>query len=209
MTQSAARRISVAGAVHQEVGTVIGGDRDAGFLVQSASGVFTARRAVSCLVEPREHDRVLLAVPPHGDLYVLAVLERDEPGVEIQVDGRLTLQTEDHIQLKGKEGVALETKRFDVRAGAARLAFGAVELIARTAEAKLEVSKIVSDAIDVVSERLLTQAKRSYRFIEELDATRARNVDLRAEETVHVRGKNALTSAEQLYKVDAEQIHLG
>jgi hypothetical protein len=205
----ASRRVEVAGAVHQELGTIVGGDREAGFLVESASGVFTARRAISCLVDPIEGDRVLLAVPPKGDLYVLAVLERDTEGVTIAVDGPLSVKTEARIDLDGKEGVGIATKRLDVKAGLARFALGAFDLVARTAEAKLEVTKVVSQAIDVVTDRVLTQAKRSYRFVEELDVTRARDVEVRAEETIHVRGKNAITSAEQLYKVDAEQIHLG
>lgn len=206
MTQTA-KRIEPE-TVHQEIGTVV--SNEAGALrVSSSAGTFAAKRALSCLVEPEPGDRVILAVPPVGDLYLLAILERESAGVTLKVEGPLTVTTDDKLVLEGREQLSLATRRFDVRAGAARFVLGAVELIARAADAKLEVTKLVSDAVDVVSERLMTRTKRSYRFVEELDVTRARDVDVRAEETLHVRGKNALMSAEQLYKVDAEQIHLG
>ncbi len=211
MIQSA-RRIEVgADPVHQEIGTVDGMVAE-GLRVRSAAGVFDARRAVSCLVEPGVGDLVLLAVPAAGPLYVLAVLERSdgaEPGVRVRVDGPLAIETEDRVTIKGRQQVAIETRRFDVKAGAARLALGAVELLATVADAKVEVAKLVADAVDVVSDRVLERVKRSYRFVEELDVTRARDIDTRAEQTIQVRGRNAVMSAEQLYKIDAEQVHLG
>ena len=58
-------------------------------------------------------------------------------------------------------------------------------------------------------ERLLTWAKRSYRFIEEGDHTRSSEVDCRATGNLHLRGKNAFVTAAAVVKVDGVQIHLG
>jgi hypothetical protein len=206
--RQAARRKVAENVVHEELGTIV--DRGIeGLRVRTEAGLFVAKRAVSCLVEPEVDDKVLVAVPSEGPLYVLAVLERESEAVRLKVDGPLTIETEDRLELKGKTEVAIETKRLDLAAGSAKLALGAVEMIARVADVNVEVAKLVASAVDVVSDRLMARAKRSYRFIEEMDVTRAKDVDLRAEQTLHMRSKNTVQSAEQLYKVDAEQIHLG
>jgi hypothetical protein len=74
-----------------------------------------------------------------------------------------------------------------------------------------EVKKVVHAAqeLDTVVGRLTQRAKRVFRFVEELDQTRAGAVDLRAQNVVHIRGENALISARVLAKFDGEQIHLG
>lgn len=208
MRHAVRRKVAPSEIVHEELGTVV--DRGIeGLRVRTGGGLFVAKRAVSCLVEPEVGDRVLIAVPSEGPLYVLAVLEREREGVRLTANGPITIETEDRLELKGKTEVAIETKRFDLKAGGAKLALGALEMVARVAETNVEVAKLVAGAVDVVSERLMARAKRSYRFIEEMDVTRARDVDLRAEHTMHMRAKNTVQSAEQLYKVDAEQIHLG
>ena len=49
--------------------------------------------------------------------------------------------------------------------------------------------------------------KRSYRAVEETDQLRAGQIDYVAKETLSLHGENALLTAEELVKVDGEQIH--
>ena len=63
--------------------------------------------------------------------------------------------------------------------------------------------------MDSVTERWTQKTKRSYRFVEEMDITRAQEIDTRASGTLSMRGKNAITTAEELVKMDGRQIHLG
>jgi hypothetical protein len=57
--------------------------------------------------------------------------------------------------------------------------------------------------------RLLQRASRSYRFVEGGDHVRSGEVDYRAVGNLHLRGKNAVVTAEAVAKVDGGQIHLG
>jgi len=74
-----------------------------------------------------------------------------------------------------------------------------------------EVSKValVAKEVDSVMDRLSQRAKRVFRFVEEIDQTRAGSVDLRAQNLLALRGENAVVSARVLAKIDGEQIHLG
>jgi hypothetical protein len=68
---------------------------------------------------------------------------------------------------------------------------------------------LAAQEVDSALGRLTQRAKRVFRFVEEIDQTRAGTVDLRAQGLVGIRGENAVIAARVLAKVDGEQIHLG
>ncbi|MFK7991867.1 MAG: DUF3540 domain-containing protein [Sandaracinaceae bacterium] len=178
-----------------------------------------ARRAASCLLAPRTGDSVIVAVPAAGPLWVLAILERqdeDAPHV-LRVEGDLELDASEHVRVRASSGIEFATPgRFKV--GARKLAVMAIDaalsteqlsVVGRTVSAQAETLKSVWNVVDSIADRVTLHAKRSYRFIEEMDVTRAEQVDTRAEHTMHLRGKNTFLTAEDLAKIDGEQVHLG
>ena len=59
------------------------------------------------------------------------------------------------------------------------------------------------------AERISQRVKRLYRHVEDFEQLRADKVDYVANKTMSLRGQNTLMTAEELVKVDGEQIHLG
>jgi hypothetical protein len=214
---SAARQMEGGTGVFQEVGVVRGGS-DA-LVVETPSGVFPARRAFSCLVEPEEDDRVLVAVPPRGELYVLAVLERPGDGearvalpndLTVQLpEGRFSLAARDGVDLASGERMTLSAPDVSLRARLGHVVVDRLAYLGQSVQAHGGKLESTFGAIDQVVERVTQKAKRVYRFIEEMDVTRAREVDTRAKGNVSLRGRNALVTAEELVKMDGDQIHLG
>lgn len=177
--------------------------REGPVLTVARSGArIAARRAVSCLIEPEPGDLVLLGGPA-AQPYVLAVLER--PGaqpirlavagdMEVASDGgRLTLSAETLVMTARTGQVAVEDLALSGAKVAAR--FGRIGLVA--------------EAIESLVTRLLTRARRSYRFVEETDHLRSQGIDHRASGHMHLRGETAVMHAAVLVKVDAAQIHMG
>jgi hypothetical protein len=177
-----------------------------------------ARAALSCLVEPEPGDLVLVAEA--GDTaYVLAVLERRGPqplrllgrgDVEVAAEGgRLTL--------RGEAGIGIETPgRLAATAGEtvlagqrARFSFAEATGSVQRMTAEFGVMKVVADALERVVGRLLTRARRSYRFVEEGEHLRAGTIDHAAQGTMHLRAEHAVIKAGSIVKVDGGQIHLG
>ena len=68
---------------------------------------------------------------------------------------------------------------------------------------------VLAQEIDSIATRVSQKAKRAFRFIEEIDQTRAGAVDIRAQRMLGLRGENAVISARVLAKLDGEQIHIG
>jgi hypothetical protein len=214
MQQSAA--IAVKG-VFQETGTVVEVG-ESGVVVETPSGRFPALCAVSCLVAPAEGDRVLVAVPPLGELYVLAVLARTsqaplvlrlDTSTAIECAGELSILGTEAVELRSPGEVRTTAKVARTTAVEAVIATDRLSVVSRLVEANAQHVKGVLGIVDTVLDRLSQRVKNSYRFVEELDLTRAKSVDLRASETVHVRGQNAFMTADDLVKMQAQQIHLG
>ncbi|MCB9595840.1 MAG: DUF3540 domain-containing protein [Sandaracinaceae bacterium] len=204
------------GAVTQELGIVERLDPE--LRVRAPGGSYRARPAASCLVGPELGDRVLVAVAATGDAWVLAVLDRASEGaLPLEVEGDVVLHASGSVRVEGDEGVELRSRAkvglvarlLDVRAIDVRAATERLGVTGGVAHVSLESAKTVIGLVDQTFERLSTRMKRCYRFIEEIDMTRAHEIDTRADKTIHLRSKNAFVHAEQLVKVEGDQIHLG
>jgi hypothetical protein len=208
---SVARKIEVK-AVYQQYGEVVGLEGEL-VTVRTPLADVSARRAASCLLAPAVGDRVLLVVEERGESFVLAVLEqRDASAATIAVEGDLTLRS-----IKGKVSVAAHDGIDLVTAAALRLAGAAIDVaaaegisvIGSAVKAELDKVKLVATSLDSILERVSQRVKRSYRVVEELDHLQARHLDYTASGNAHVHGKNALVSADDLVKLNADQIHVG
>lgn len=187
-------------------------------VVRLASGRYEARRAKSCLVAPEAGDKVLCAIDPDG-VYVLAVLEGREGAptklatdgdLEIQArGGRLAVCASERVDIVGAREVAMTGAEVHVRAQKGSIAIQELGFFGRLVQAEVAKVALVAQEVDSRLTRLTQRVKRVFRFVEELDQTRAGSVDLRAESMIGIRGENAVISARMLAKIDGEQIHIG
>ncbi len=214
----AVRKLEPVPQVSHEIGSVIASD-GRGWIVQTDSGDCRARRAVSCLVSPEPDDRVLLAVAEDGHAWILAVLERRE-GAPIRIEaegdvafsvrrGRFSVAAQEGLDLVTARDASLVAGGLRVSANQAGVRVGQLSYLGRFVQAEVERIKVLAGSLDSVLDRLWQRVKRSYRWVEEADHVRADQIDYAAKKNAQIRGRNALVTAEQLVKVDAEQIHIG
>ena len=214
----AVRKVESCPEVVQEIGTVVAAG-EGEWTVMSGGGHHQARRAVSCLVTPEAEDEVLLALVGDRRAFILAVLERREgSAIRLEADGDVALRLrKGRFSVAAQEGIDLATaKEASVVAGALRVntsdasvRFDRLGYLGRFVQAEVERVKLVAGSLDTVLDRLWQRVKRSYRYVEEVDHVRADQLDYAAKKNAHIRGRNTLVTAEELVKVDAEQIHLG
>ncbi|WP_437896477.1 DUF3540 domain-containing protein [Sorangium sp. So ce124] len=190
----------------------------AAFAVRLSSGSCEARRAKSCLVAPDVGDKVLCAIEPDG-VYVLAVLDgREGAPTKLATDGDLVVQARggrfavcasERIDIAGAREVAVTGAEVQVRARKGSVAIDELGFFGRLVQAEVTKIALIAQEADTALTRLTQRVKRVFRFVEEVDQTRAGTIDLRAQNLVGIRGENAIISARVLAKVDGEQIHLG
>lgn len=185
--------------------------------VRLGSNVFDARRAKSCLVAPEVGDKVLCTVEPEA-IFVLAVLDGAGTGTKVTADGNLELHARGgRVSVSASNGVdivsggdvAMTSADFHVHAKRGSVAIDELGFFGRLVKAEVAKVALIAQEVDSVLTRLSQRAKRVFRFVEEIDQTRAGTVDMRAEHLMAIRGENAVISARVLAKVDGEQIHIG
>lgn len=179
------------------------------------------RVAASCLLEPLVDDLVLIVAPaddPGG--YILAVLERraDAPATLAAPGTDLTIRADEgRVRVAGQAGVELATPgTLELRADETRMQSRSVKLfidecaaIVRSAFASLTKLTHVGEAVELLVSRFVQRSEHSTRVVAGVDYTEAQEVDLRAENNVHVRSERTVVNGREVVKLDGGQIHLG
>ena len=204
--------------VRETYGTVAS-TAGAALVVRVGDREVTARRAVSCLVEPVVGDRVLCALSDES--FVLAVLvkgERRDPGVTLSFDGDVTLRSRggkvavvasEAVTLASGKKVEVSAPELEVRAMKTSFFSASLSYIGRTLDAEIDRVTVVAQTVDRTIDRVRERLKRSFRTIEEIEQVKAKELDVDVEGNVSVHADNTIMSSEKLVKIDGEQIHLG
>jgi hypothetical protein len=206
-------------SLSHEIGQVTGTAEGGLFAVRTEAGAYRAKRAVSCLIEPEDGDTVALLTTPTGTCYVTAVLEREAGATgRIVADGDLEIQLRSgHFSVAAQEGVNLVTASevslvggsLRVHAQEGNVVMERLSFLGAFARAEVEKIKVVAGSLDQVLDRFSQRVKRSFRHVEELDQVKAEHIDYAAKSSMSLHAENALITAEELVKVDGEQIHVG
>lgn len=159
-----------------------------------------ARRAKSCLVAATVGDRVLCS--DDGErLWILAVLD-GAADVQLTSEGALSLEA------KGELGLTGEKLRMSARS--ARVLIEDLKVVGKDIEAVVgDRASLVAQRVEARASRFLQRAKQAFRFVEELEQVRARNIDMRAESLAAIRGETTIVAARVLAKLDGEQVKIG
>jgi len=208
----------IQGDVRQCFGQVVA-TAGARWVVRLQDGVqLEADRAVSCLVEPKNADRVVVALG-EKEVYILAVVAREGPQhIDLVSYGDMNIKaTSGALRFVAKEALEMLTTgvvniastAFDLKTGEGKFALRNLSVVGVNVYANLENVKSVGKVFDSLVDRFTQKVKNSYRFVEETDTLRAENIFHNASETYHLRARNTLTHAEKLVRVDGEQIQLG
>ncbi|MEJ7729871.1 MAG: DUF3540 domain-containing protein [Polyangiaceae bacterium] len=125
------------------------------------------------------------------------------------MSGRLQMQAAAGLGLSTAGEATLTARTLRATAVEATLVARFVAVAATAVRTEAASLKTVADEVDVIAGRMWSRVKRAYRFVEERDQVRAGSIDHRAEQTLSVRGKNAMMIAEELVKLDGGQVHVG
>lgn len=187
--------------------------------VQTELSNCTASTAPSCLLAPLVGDKVLLVTDTQGGDYVLAVLERAAgqtatlrfPGnTEISAAaGTLSLSGRDGMALSSAQELSLTAMTLRATAISGDVSIENMSVVGGAWRSCLDSVKSVGRTFDSVWERCHQRVSRSYRKIDEIDQVKAGQIDYQADTSLQLHAKYALVTADELVKMDAEQIHLG
>ncbi len=119
------------------------------------------------------------------------------------------MAAQDGIDLATSKEVSVASARVSVTAAEGSLTLRRLMYIGGVLHAEVERVKHIGAALDSVLDRWSQRVRRSFRFVEEHDQVRAEQIDYEAKKNMHLHAQNTLIGAEDLVKVDGEQIQLG
>ncbi|MBU1361861.1 MAG: DUF3540 domain-containing protein [Gammaproteobacteria bacterium] len=181
----------------------------------AARGALRARRAASCLLDPAPGDRVWLVGDLAQGLYVTAILERAAAAADA-APPRMSLPPGTLIDAgAGAMTLRADALRFEaasqlsVQADSAAIVARKLSGVGREAVWSFGHIKVIGELIESFAERVVQFARWSQRTVEGIDQLRSAHVDYRATHTMQLQAENLVANAENLVKVDGEQIHMG
>ena len=189
--------------------------------VETPLGTIKAVRAVTCLVAPRPGDRVLISFDDGDCGFILAILQRDTQAgdsTDLVFDGQvnlhaqnggLSLTTDQNLVLGAREELSCASKQLKVHAHDGRAAMDKLSFAGRILETQFERIKSVAQSVEHVFSELTQRLTNAFRFVEEHDELQAGSTRTLVEDTMTTHSKNAVHMAEEIIKLNAEQVHLG
>jgi hypothetical protein len=202
----------------QEYGTVVG-QEDSVYSVETDSGLYRVKRAVSCVVQPEVDDLVLVSLSSLGGGYILAVLERAQGAkatlsfdsdVDIRTsEGSLSIASKQGIDLASTESINLIASRLGIASSEGDINISRLTFLGGFFEGSLETVKLLARTFDSITERFFRRTKRSYRFIEDTDQVKAGSLNYIADKSLMLRGTFSQMTAKEDVHIDGERINIG
>lgn len=178
-----------------------------------------ARAAVSCLLQPRVGDTVLVSQAQCGSSgFVLAILERPDAN-----NGQLALPGNNHIHLH-PDGMTLQSGQLQLQGREQiELSSAAVNLTAVSASVKVKhwqgwFDTVESYAVSVSTTaktlsskfgRMMQRAAESFRQTDGLDEVRAGRVRVHVDGHHQTQAQHISSTAQGFVKIDGQKIDLG
>ncbi len=200
-------------------GAVKGAGKDA-FLIEDENGdIITARKAASCLVEPRKGDTVLHARTGAGKMFIVAVLER--PGgaaTSIEFDGDVEIAApRGKLEITARDGVTLGTpgellliaEKMGLSAQTCEAVFEQLELFGSGLRTGWETVKFHAHSAQTVVDSVLQKLGSRHTQVRGLDSLSAGSVKQAARDIFSLRSKFAFMKADKNVKIDGKQIFMG
>ncbi|PIF76409.1 uncharacterized protein DUF3540 [Variovorax sp. 54] len=184
------------------VGLVVASD-DGGFTIASGSQRVRGRRAVSCLLEPCMGDTVAGLLVAPDELWVVAVLQRED-----DVENVLRCQGPTRLEVEGG-ALTLAAEHFALRAQTARVAVDDTQWVGQKLHFIGSTIKLVGSVFSTVFERVAHFSKSHVRTTEGIDRVQATHLECEAEQLARISGQHLLLNGQDLVKARGGQIHFG
>jgi len=202
-----------------EYGKVSSGLSNGRLQVVLSFGTVAAQKAASCLLEPMDHDLVLVSVDLKGDCYILSILERAaENGCStITVPGNCVIESSSgSIEIRAVAGLVLSAADdieasgnvVRIHANKAEICITKMSVLGKVLHTQIKRITTVAKSVEQSLKRLTQRMESSERFVAEHEEIQSGSTRYLVEDTFTTHAGNTLNISEELHTMHAEQIHM-
>lgn len=184
--------------------------KDGRFVVTSGKLQARASSAASCLLEPAKGDSVACLRVAPDEVWILAVLQREESTEQVLrchgntrwvvEGGALTLEAPE-LKIRG-EGLDVSVQRTSLATDTAEVVGRQFRLIAGSV-------KVIGTVLSTVMERVNHFSKHYLRTTEGIDRVAATHIECEAKQLLRMEAEHTLVNGSKLIKARGSQIHFG
>ena len=187
-------------------------DFDAAGELVVASGALRlhARRAASCLLEPAAGDSVACLRIAPDEVWVMAVLQREEGAANVvRCPGNLRIAVDGGALELAAARVGLRSDALDIDARQLRVNADTAEVVGRQLSVIGTGIKLVGSVLSSVMDRVQHFSRHYLRTTDGIDRVAATHVECEARQLLRLEGEHTLVNGRELVKARGAQIHFG
>ncbi|WP_161495215.1 DUF3540 domain-containing protein [Advenella sp. S44] len=188
------------------------------FTVNCDGADWICPQALSCLIEPQVGDQVIISGPDRYRVYLIAIISRSSNApVSLAIRGDLAIRsTSGSVSLHSAAGthissdakLALSSAHYEQTNDTARFTVGQMSYTGETVEATVGKTTIFSSIVSLLADRINSVARLCFRNVKEVDHVRAQTIDYEAEKLTRVHGGYTTLTAQDVMKINGDQIHM-
>lgn len=202
--------VQLIGTVHQV--------NDDLFTVHCDGADWVCPQALSCLVEPQAGDQVIICGPDRNRVYLIAVISRNSDApVSLKTKGDLAISSATgSVSVHSAAGTRIGSdatlqvcsNHYEQKNDTARITIGAMTYAGSTLDATVGRTTFFSSVIGLMADRINSVARLCFRHVREVDHVRAQTIDYEAEKLTRVHGGYTTLTAQDVMKINGDQIHM-
>ncbi|MEI7636766.1 MAG: DUF3540 domain-containing protein [Syntrophus sp. (in: bacteria)] len=196
---------------------IIGKEEEDYIVLTDSSQLLRGTKADGCLLQPEISDLALVWQSSKDEVFILSILVKNSDSSQIVFKGDATIQTAsglmkiegEAVEIAASQVVDVQAPEVNLKGRTGKVRFVDFSFLATTALLHLEKVSLIVEKMDSVLGRLTQRVKNSFRWVEQLDQTKAGHISHIAEERYSVRAGHANIIAKDDVKIDGSKIHLG
>lgn len=171
---------------------------------------FWVEAAFSCLVQPRVGDTVLVSLEDGGAGYILAILERDEPSLELQLGADVHLRVEaGSLAVQCRDGLAVRAGHCSLSSPEAQLLLGQLQVSGERASSHWREREERSLRLDQQAARHEAHYGESRQCVSGHEHRHSGSLHQRVDEDCQLHAQRLTLEAEGRVAIDGSTIELG
>ncbi|WPG38298.1 DUF3540 domain-containing protein [Variovorax sp. EBFNA2] len=200
--------VGIVGSASSAGGAGAGAKR--ALVVTSGDLRLRATRAASCLLEPAAGDSVACLRIAPDEVWVMAVLQREEgtPNI-VSCPGQMRIAVEGGALELAAARVGLRSDELDIATHKTRVATDTADVVGRQLSVVATSFKLVGSVLSSVMDRVQHFSKHYLRTTDGIDRVAATHLECEARQLLRLEGEHTLVNGRELIKARGAQIHFG
>jgi hypothetical protein len=183
--------------------------QDGHIQIDHDSQLINAQKAFSCLVEPQVNDIVLFSQDQHQQVYVIAILKRDEDSsMNLQLAPNTTLASSKTLTLHSDHINQLSQKSLQ-KTGEATIDFQQGLIKGEKLHSHIRHIHSISDLISTMAKQAIQKFNTYVRKTDTSDQVQAAQMGRKVDGLYTMNSKHTIMVSQKDTKIDGEHIHMG